>query len=89
MQLLRRQLANECLARQVGFDWWRPDSTIQMRVLAICDEKLAAVGIRAAVGHGHDPAFAVAQAVDNLVRKLARCRAEYALPALAGARGVP
>lgn len=48
------------------------------------DEELAAVGVGAAVGHGHHAALAVLQRLQQLIRELAVGRGIDALAALAG-----
>ena len=52
---------------------------VQVRVLGIRDEELAAVGVRAAVGHGHDATGGVLQVVPELVGKLVAPHAGAAL----------
>ena len=52
---------------------------VQVRVLGIRDEELAAVGVRAAVGHGDDAAGGVLQIVPELIGKLVAPHAGAAL----------
>ena len=65
-----------------------PPRTVEVRRCLVGDEELGAVGVGAAVGHGHDAALGVLHAVANLVRKLAVGGGVDAAPALARARGV-
>lgn len=55
----------------------------------VSDEKLAAIGVGAAVGHGQDAALVVLQVIDQLIGEFAVGCGVDAAAALAGARGVP